>query len=226
MEKFATYIIGFTLVSTMMMAAGLQAVMPKGIRANFDRLYQLAEERYGSSGRQAMQEWHELLANLGSRTRTAQLERINEFINLRLYYTEDSVAWKQLDYWATPLEALGRGVGDCEDSAFAKYISLLQLGIPDEQLRLVYVRARLRNQDRAHMVLSYYDEPDQEPLILDSLVEEILPASRRPDLFPVFSFNAAALWVGSKTAPATTTPTANLSNWRSVLERMREEGWK
>lgn len=40
------------------------------------------------------------------------------------------------------------------------------------------------------MVVAYYPAPDAEPLILDNLLTTILPASERPDLIPVFSFNA------------------------------------
>jgi hypothetical protein len=39
-------------------------------------------------------------------------------------------------------------------------------------------------------VLAYYALPEAEPLILDNLISELRPASRRPDLTPVFSFNA------------------------------------
>ena len=70
---------------------------------------------------------------------------------------------------------------------------------------------------------SYFESADAEPLILDNLVGEIRPASRRPDLFPIFSFTSEGLWVqGASTSSAD--PTARLSRWRSVLERMASEG--
>ena len=47
---------------------------------------------------------------------------------------------------------------------------------------------------QAHRVLAYYPTPEVEPLILDNLVSDMHPASRRPDLLPVFSFNAQGLW--------------------------------
>ncbi|WP_237707120.1 transglutaminase-like cysteine peptidase [Pseudoalteromonas sp. BSi20652] len=52
--------------------------------------------------------------------------------------------WKQNDYWTTPLETLGRGLGDCEDYAIAKYISLRALGVIDDKLRLIYEKQKLR----------------------------------------------------------------------------------
>src|SRR5690554_4361761 len=109
--------------------------------------------------------------------------------------------WRRDDYWATPLEALGRGRGDCEDFVIGKYFSLVHLGVPPEKLRLIYVRAQVDGRSVAHMVLGYYDQPDSEPLILDNLVHRIEPASRRRDLTPVFSFNAHAVFAkGSQSA--------------------------
>jgi hypothetical protein len=77
------------------------------------------------------------------------------------------------------------------------------------------------------MVLAYYESPDDEPLILDSLTRDVLPASERTDLFPVFSFNSESLWVGGNRA-SSTSPTQRLSHWRKVIERMDGEGiqWK
>ncbi|BBN52020.1 hypothetical protein TRE132_01450 [Pseudomonas chlororaphis subsp. aurantiaca] len=54
----------------------------------------------------------------------------------------------------TPVEALWKGAGDCEDYAIAKYFSLRHLGVSSDKLRITYVKA-LR-QNRAHMVLTYY----------------------------------------------------------------------
>ena len=70
---------------------------------------------------------------------------------------------------------------------------MLNLGVPMNKLRLVYVKA-LQNGpggqiQQAHMVLAYYPQPDAEPLILDNLITDIRPASRRPDLAPVFSLS-------------------------------------
>lgn len=193
--------------------------------ANFSRLQDLAQARYGPSGRQTMEDWQRLLERAAGLNSDQQLLEINNFINRRVIFAEDLQFWGQKDYWATPLESLGRGAGDCEDSALAKYISLLQLEVADEQLRLIYVRAKIDGLARAHMVLGYYPSLEQEPLILDSLRHEILPASARIDLVPVFSFNASGLWVGGQSA-AVTSPAARLSNWRSVLERMHLEGWR
>jgi predicted transglutaminase-like cysteine proteinase len=157
-----------------------------------------------------------------------RLATLNEFFNRRIVFTPDSEAWGQADYWASPLETLGKGRGDCEDYVIAKYFSLMAAGVPQAKLRLVYVRAIIGGPGgavQAHMVLAYYAQPGAEPLILDNLIGEIRPASRRPDLEPVFSFNSEGLWqgVGAQTAGD---PVARLSRWREVLAKARAEGFQ
>jgi predicted transglutaminase-like cysteine proteinase len=131
--------------------------------------------------------------------------------------------YKVEDYWATPLEFMGHGAGDCEDFAIAKYMTLRILGIPNERLRLIYVRYQSGGTPPiAHMVLGFYAQPTEEPVILDNMVTSVRPASMRPDLSPVYSFNSDGLWVGGATT--STDPTTRLSRWRDVLERMHQDG--
>jgi hypothetical protein len=73
-------------------------------------------------------------------------------------------------------------------------------------------------------VLAYYPTPGGEPLILDNLVPEVLPASRRPDLVPVYSFNSDGLWQGVN-GQVTGDPIARLSKWRGVLAKAHAEGF-
>ncbi len=194
--------------------------------ADTGRMEDIARARYGEAVAAVVRDWRGLLGDADA-DESVRLARVNTFFNRRLRFDDDSVVWKEADYWATPLESLARGAGDCEDFAIAKYASLLVAGIPSERLRLIYVRARIGGPQstlsQAHMVVGYYPTPDAEPLILDNLVGEIRPAGRRPDLFPVFSFTSEGLWVqGATTSSAD--PTARLSRWRSALQRMRSEG--
>jgi predicted transglutaminase-like cysteine proteinase len=155
---------------------------------------------------------------------TPRLSALNSYINQRIAFRNDMEVWGQLDYWASPLESLDKGRGDCEDYAVAKYFSLVAAGTPAARLRLVYVRAWVGGQSVAHMVLAYYAQADAEPLILDNLVPDLRPASQRPDLQPVFSFNAEGLWRGVGAARAGD-PMARLSQWRDVMAKARGEGF-
>src|SRR5690606_7679988 len=58
-----------------------------------------------------LQAWQQLLEQGGDDER-ALLERINRFVNRSVQHGEDQDIWGQADYWATPLETLGRGRGD------------------------------------------------------------------------------------------------------------------
>lgn len=154
----------------------------------------------------------------------SRLRTVNTFFNRQVLYRDDRDVWGAVDHWASPLETLQKGEGDCEDYAIGKYFSLLAAGVPGVKMRLVYVRAQLGGVIQAHMVLAYYPQPDAEPLILDNLLTDIRPASRRPDLLPVFSFNAEGLWQGVSGSSAGD-PSARLSRWREVLFKAKAEGW-
>lgn len=157
-----------------------------------------------------------------------KIHAVNDFFNKRIHFSEDIILWKQDDYWATPLETMGVRAGDCEDFTIAKYMSLIELGIPSDQLRLIYVRAKVlqgpKVSIRPHMVLGYYSSPASQPLILDNLVTKIESANVRTDLTPIYSFNREGLWVGTIT-DIQADATSRLSPWRDVLQRMIATGF-
>lgn len=186
--------------------------------------------RWGETAVPRFQDWRDFLAHAGAGSDMDRLKRVNEFINRRIRFVDDVNSWGQNDYWATPLETLGNGQGDCEDYVIAKYYSLVLLGVPADKLRLIYVQARTGSGSagptQAHMVLAYYTEPDDEPWVLDNLVGEVRRASRRPDLSPVFSFNAKGIFSGAGTqvvAPAV--GAGRLSRWEDLLKRVASEGF-
>ncbi|MDH3346959.1 MAG: transglutaminase-like cysteine peptidase [Desulfobulbaceae bacterium] len=147
------------------------------------------------SRQQGIVDWYVLMREKSNVSEMEKLESVNRFFN-QLAFVDDLSHWGKADYWATPQEMLVTNGGDCEDFAFAKYFTLLHLDIVDEKMRLTYVKSLTRRQP--HMVLNYYAEPTAEPLILDSLVKVISPASERPDLIPIYSFNGRGLWLAKK----------------------------
>ena len=194
---------------------------------DFNKFSSLARQIYGEEAYKNTVELEQLLTTLKAVSEAEKLKQINDFFNRKINFAEDIDLWGKSDYWATPLESLGRKAGDCEDYSIAKYTFLKILDVPNDKLRLTYVRAKVMNQDRtvvlAHMVLSYYSTPQSEPLILDSLVAEIMPSSSRMDLTPIFSFNDKGLWVGvSKKSKGQST--SHLSRWRDVLTRIQADG--
>ncbi len=122
-----------------------------------------------------------------------KLTLINDFFNQKIDFVNDIDHWQKKDYWATPLEFVASGAGDCEDFAIAKYFSLLATGVAEEKLRITYVKAI--KQKQAHMVLTYFATPQAIPLVLDNLIPQIKKATKRKDLIPVYSFNGSGLWL-------------------------------
>ncbi len=147
-------------------------------------------DQYGSDGVARLERWEAFLFDYTYASVEEKLEAVNRFFN-QLPAQSDQDHWQQADYWATPVEMLASNGGDCEDFAIAKYFTLRYLGVPAEALRITYVKSLALNQ--SHMVLTYYPL-EGEALVLDNLNSELLPASARPDLVPVYNFNGEGLW--------------------------------
>lgn len=191
-----------------------------------DRVAQLSSQRYGTNTANLVRDWAGVLSLFKGGSEQQKLKDINEYFNRKLRFVDDQTNWGQNDYWATPIEALLKGAGDCEDFSIAKYVSLKLLGVPVSKLRITYVKARIGGANspvtQAHMVLTYYATPDAEPLVLDNLVSEIRPASRRPDLIPIFSFNSEGVF--NAAGEAQTGSGSRLSRWNDLVEKMKAEG--
>ncbi|CAI8741420.1 Periplasmic protease [Pseudomonas sp. IT-347P] len=205
----------------------LASLMLGGLHADWDfsTISRKATALYGplGAGQQRIDAWQNLLATQKQVSEMEKLKVVNLFFNKQVRYVEDIDLWHEVDYWETPIEALWKGAGDCEDYAIAKYFSLRHLGVSSDKLRITYVKA-LR-QNRAHMVLTYYATPDAMPLVLDSLIDPIQPASQRTDLLPVYSFNAEGLYLPGAKGNKKVGDTKRLSRWQDVLKKMQAEGF-
>ncbi|XBY67213.1 cysteine protease LapG [Pseudomonas solani] len=201
----------------------LACLLVSAVAANWDfgLILQNAQKRYGSLGtaKDRIEAWSVLIDGSGALPEKDKLAAVNRFFNRQLRFVDDQRNWGQNDYWATPVEALVKGAGDCEDYSIAKYFTLRRLGIPSEKLRITYVKAL--NYNQAHMVLTYYASPSSDPLVLDNLIGEIRPASQRKDLLPVYAFNAEGLYTAGKRSG----DSKKLSRWQDILQKMRAEGF-
>jgi predicted transglutaminase-like cysteine proteinase len=150
------------------------------------------EESYGKRAGKRGRAWLKLMEPEVKKSENASLEEVNRFFNT-FRFIDDIALWGVKNYWATPVEFIGVNGGDCEDYSIAKYFTLLELGVPDEKMRITMVKAEKLNQ--YHMVLAYYDTPGSIPLILDNLDAAIKKANKRNDLIPIDSFNGAELWL-------------------------------
>ncbi len=179
---------------------------------------------YGENARKRVVALNELMVNLKNATEQEKLIKVNDFFN-RLQWKDDKEVWGKKDYWATRMEFLGKGAGDCEDFVTAKYFTLKQLGVSAQKLYFTYVKALDYNQ--AHMVLSYYDSPKSIPLVLDNINPNIKIATQRKDLAPVYSFSGDSLFLSKQEGLGQAIPGGNKKQnpkWLNLVDRMKEDG--
>ncbi|MCW8884213.1 MAG: transglutaminase-like cysteine peptidase [Motiliproteus sp.] len=177
------------------------------------------EQLYGEQAGRRLRAWQRLMGEANRLSESQQLTRINQFFN-QLQFLDDIDLWGETDYWATPLEFLGANGGDCEDFSIAKYMSLLNLGVDPDKLRLIYVKSLTLNQ--FHMVVAYYPNKRSVPLILDNIDGEIKTADLRKDLVPVYSFNGRNLWLNKERGRGVLTGKASrLKRWNDLRSRYR-----
>ena len=177
-------------------------------------------QTYGEMAVRRLNAWQQLMDDISGQQESTRLAQANKFFN-QLRFIDDDEQWGSRDYWATPLEFLGRGAGDCEEFAIAKYVTLVKTGTPTSQLRITYVKALELNQ--AHMVLTWVERAGDEPLVLDNLIPQIRPASQRRDLLPVYSFNADSLWLTQGSGEKLVSDSSRVGRWQDLRQRMSRE---
>lgn len=196
---------------------------------DFEHFHKAMESRFGEEQAELSMAWEKMLKDIECvKVEKEKIIQVSRFFHARLGHESDLQLWEVDDYWATPLEFMGQGRGDCNDWAVAKYFSLRISGIKDHKLRLLYVTARVDKQKESsvkpHMVLVYYPYAESDPFVLDNLIPCVLPLSQRKDLSPIFSFNSQGLWTGSGGNAAFHDSTDSLLRWNDLLDRVRNEG--
>lgn len=176
-----------------------------------ESLIDKVEKKYNKFAKNRFVALNKLLEKIKNEDVQTKLEKVNDFFN-NVKYSSDQKIYGVSDYWATPIEFLARDEGDCEDFVIAKYFALEYLGVPTSKMFLSYVKVKKSNE--AHMVLSYFETPTSEPIILDSLKKVILPGSKRDDLTPVFNFNPNILKVNK---------TAAHKKWDTLIQNYKEQ---
>ena len=91
---------------------------------DLNKFSELAKLKYGEVAYKNVLELNVLIETSKSASELDKLNKINDFFNQKIKFTDDADLRAQSDYWATPLETIGVQAGDCEDYAIAKYIFL------------------------------------------------------------------------------------------------------
>ena len=191
-----------------------------GISKFDDDILQKVEEKFGNAAVTRLTDLTVLVKEKVRIDEGKKVKYVNDFFNQIPYYT-DIVHWKMKDYWATPFEKMTTNGGDCEDYSIAKYFALRELGVDDKKLRIMYVKAI--NWSEPHMVLIYFPKPEDIPLVLDNINKQILPATKRKDLVPVYSFNADGIWLAkSRGTGKRVGESKRISLWTDLRNRMED----
>ena len=204
------------LLVPMLISFGLYAKSDSSI--DNQKVIDALRKNYGERAGKRGNAWVKILTQDKALSNREKLEKVNRFFNY-FRFVDDIKLWGVKNYWATPIEFIGVNGGDCEDYSIAKYYTLLELGVPDEKMRITMVKALRLNQ--YHMVLAYYETPGSVPLILDNIDGKIKPATKRNDLLPVYSFNGTQLWLNKeKGCGVLAGDSKRLKRWSSLKQRL------
>jgi len=150
--------------------------------------------RYGEAcrprnGRCYVQEWRAMVNQARSQDPMRRIQTVNQWLN-GIRYVEDIANYGMVDFWATPLEFLARD-GDCEDFAISKYVSLRELGVIADDLRILVLNDL--NLRIPHAILIVY--LNGRSFVLDNQIQQVVPTDVIRHYQPIFSINEEAWWL-------------------------------
>ncbi len=126
------------------------------------------------------------IVDLGKRGEgRARLGWINRAVNMSIRPASDWAQYGYADFWASPLQTLASGAGDCEDYAIVKYAVLRELGVASGDLRLVIVRDEQHQTDHAIVAVHF----EQQWLVLDNRTMAILDAEDVQHYRPIMALD-------------------------------------
>lgn len=103
-----------------------------------------------------------------------KLNQVNAEVNAAVRQVSDAKAWRQEDYWSTPLKD-GQAVGDCEDFVLEKRRALIDAGIPAHALNIAVVTTAWGETHAVLLVATHKGE-----FVLDNLSAWVLPWREAP----------------------------------------------
>jgi predicted transglutaminase-like cysteine proteinase len=128
----------------------------------------------------------------------ARLGWLNRTVNMTVKPASDWALYGDADYWASPLQTLDSGAGDCEDFAILKYVALRELGVGADDLRVVIVQDDKRRTE--HAILAVRSE--RKWLILDNRTMAILNTEDARNYRPLFALNSTPAFAVAAPIPA------------------------
>lgn len=114
-----------------------------------------------------------------------RLQEVHKAVNISIRYLSDMAQHHVADLWSTALASFTTGYGDCEDYAIANYEILQDTGIAADDMQILLVRDKFKNED--HAVLAVRD--DGTWLILDSRKPYLVETKDVPHYMPLYAIN-------------------------------------
>jgi len=134
----------------------------------------------------AVRAWRKLIADVAADPR-GPVVAVNALVNDRVAEVADDAIYGQADYWASPLETLARGRGDCEDFAILKMATLAHLGVPVDTMRVVIVQIPRRAELTSTMHAVLLAGRGDEAVVLDNLREDVVTVGQARDYTPIYA---------------------------------------
>lgn len=155
-----------------------------------DMFNRFEREFHSQKDKQVIDNWRRELEPLKNLSLEQKAARVNKIMN-DISYSPDSKTWGKSDYWATPIEFMERGAGDCEDYAISKYASLRALGVPEDRMRIVILQDTAKNMP--HAILAVY--ADSGVMILDNQAKTVKYDTEINNYKPIYSINRQGWWL-------------------------------
>jgi predicted transglutaminase-like cysteine proteinase len=125
-----------------------------------------------------------------------------------------------VDRWATPLMTFASNAGDCEDYAIAKYVALSEIGIADDNLRLVIIYDRITDENHAVAAVRY----DGRWRILDNRTLDIRSDVDIAEFNPLFVIDHEGVRRITASAPKPPNPWSHVSP--AAVHLQFSSGWQ
>jgi predicted transglutaminase-like cysteine proteinase len=92
-----------------------------------------------SENRESFDKWLSQLNNLRGKSIEEKCAGVDALIDRQIAYALDPATYGKVEYFASPVETLKNGQGDCDDFAILKYYALRYLNVPAERMLITAV---------------------------------------------------------------------------------------
>ena len=148
------------------------------------------------------------------------------FLTFRVLYANDPIYFS-----ASLYEKISQTYGNSAKRRVQKWEGLLTSlksdGIDDQLYEVnAFFNAIPYYSDAKHWGKSDYwatPEPNAIPFILDNINQRILPANKRQDLRPVYSFNGEGLWMAKAQGRGTQVGNSRHKMWDDLTTRIERD---